>query len=123
MAAAASQWLLRRKMAPARPGVGRALAVGGLTVIIAAGLAAASVWGLAHVVGEPTLARNRAELLEITRVQQALRPKEKRNKQFEQQELQAAATLSTTDLARGTLTWALLLGMFGALPSGLFLRK
>lgn len=121
--AAGSQWFLRRKMAPVRPGVGRTLAVGGLTVLLAALLAALSVWGLAHVVGEPTLAQNRRELLEITRVQQNLRPKEKRNAEFEKQELAKAAALTATDMARGTFTWTVLLGLMLALPSGLFLRK
>jgi hypothetical protein len=121
--AAGSQWLLRRKMAPGRPGVGRTLAVGGLTVVIAALLAAASVWGLAQVVGEPALAQNRRELMEITRVQQRLRPKEKRNAQFEKQELAQAANLSAADMARGTFTWTVLLGLMLALPSGIFLRK
>lgn len=121
--AAGSQWYLRRQMAPVRPGVGRTLAVGGLTVLLAALLAALSVWGLAHVVGEPTLAQNRRELIEITRVQQNLRPKEKRNAQFEKQELEQAATLSATDMARGTFTWTVLLGLMLALPSGIFLRK
>jgi len=121
--AASSQWLLRRKMAPVRPGVGRTLAVGGLTVLLAAFLAALSVWGLAQVVGEPTLAQNRRELMEITRVQQNLRPKEKRNAQFEKQELAQAASLSPIDMARGTFTWTVLLGLMLALPSGIFLRK
>src|SRR5947208_806332 len=35
-AAAGSQWLLRREAAPARPGIGRSLAVGSLTVVLAA---------------------------------------------------------------------------------------
>jgi len=122
-AAAASQWLLRREVAPARPGVGRSLAVGGLTVLLAAVLAAASTWGLASALGDKALAFSRAELIEITRVQQNLRPKEKRNAQFEKQELAQAAALSKADLARGTFTWALLLGMLGALPAGIFLRK
>ena len=121
--AAGSQWFLRRKMAPVRPGVGRTLAVGGLTVMLAALLAAASVWGLAQVVGEPTLAQNRRELIEITRVQQNLRPKEKRNAEFEKQELAQAANLSATAMARGTFTWTVLLGLMLALPSGIFLRK
>lgn len=122
-AAAASQWLLRRQVAPARPGVGRSLAVGGLTVVIAAVLAAGSTWALARVLGDEALAYSRAELVEITRVQQNIRPKEKRNAQFEQQELRQAAALSGADLARGTFTWTLILGMVGALPAGLFLRK
>jgi len=121
--AAGSQWFLRYKLTPVAPGVGRALAVGGLTVIIAALLAAASVWGLAHAVGEPTLAQNRRELLEITRVQQKLRPKEKRNAQFEKQELAQVAAVSIGDLALQTFKLTLTLGLFLAVPSGLFLRK
>jgi hypothetical protein len=122
-AAAGSQWLLRRAARPARPGIGRTLAVGGLTVLLAAGLAAGSAWGLALVLGDKALAYSRAELVEITRVQQRLRPKEKRNAQFEQQEIAQAQALSAADLARGTFTWTLLLGMMGAVPAGIFLRK
>jgi hypothetical protein len=121
--AAASQWLLRRQVAPTRPGVGRALAVGSLTVLIAAVLAAGSTWTLALVLGDKALAYSRAELVEITRVQQNIRPKEKRNAQFEKQELEQAAALSAADLARGTFTWTVVLGMIGALPAGIFLRK
>jgi hypothetical protein len=121
--AAGSQWFLRREMAPMRPGVGRALAVGGLTVLLAAVLAAASAWGLARVAGEPTLAQNRRELIEITRVQQNLRAKEKRNAEFEKQELARAAAVSSSDLAMQTFKLTLTLGLFLALPSGLFLRK
>ena len=121
--AAGSQWFLRHKMAPARPGVGRTLAVGGLTVLLAALLASLSTWGLAKVVGEPTLAQNRRELLEITRVQQNLRPKEKRNAAFEKQELEQVAAVSGPDLAMQTFKLTLILGMMLALPSGIFLRK
>jgi len=121
--AAGSQWFLRYKMLPVRPGVGRALMVGGLTVLIAALLGAASTWGLAHAVGEPTLVQNRRELLEITRVQQNLRPKEKRNAQFEKQELDQVAAISIGDLAMQTFKLTLTLGLFLAVPSGIFLRK
>ncbi|TVT38222.1 DUF4199 domain-containing protein [Hymenobacter setariae] len=122
-AAAASQWLLRREAAPGRPGVGRSLAVGGLTVLLAALLAAGSTWGLATALGDKALAYSRAELVEITRVQQKIRPKEKRNAEFERKELEQAAALSKADLARGTFTWTVLLGMMGAIPAGIFLRK
>lgn len=123
MAAAGSQWVLRRRVAPARPGIGRALAVGGLTVVVAAVLAAASLWGLAHGVGEPALARNRVEMEEIVRVQQRIRPKEKRNARFEAEELRQVTQLSVGSMALGTFTRVLLLGLIGALPAGLFLRK
>ena len=122
-AAAGSQWLLRREVTPARPGIGRSLAVGGLTVLLAAVLAAGSTWGLAHVVDEPTLAQNRRELIEITRVQQNLRPKEKRNEQFEKEELERVAAVSSSDLAMQTFKLTLILGLFLALPAGIFLRK
>lgn len=122
-AAAGSQWLLRREAFPARPGIGRALAVGGLTVLLAAGIAAGSSWALAQALGDKALAYSRAELIEITRVQQKMRPKEKRNAQFEKRELEQAAAISAADLARGTFTWTMLLGLLGALPAGIFLRK
>ena len=121
--AAGSQWLLRRTLAPVRPGVGRALAVGGLTVVLAALLAAGSVWGLAHGVGDSALARNRAEMEEIIRVQQAVRSPEKRNAAFEAQELRQVDALTIGNLASGTFTRVLLLGMLVAVPAGLFLRK
>jgi hypothetical protein len=121
--AAGSQWYLRRRLAPMRPGVGRTLAVGGLTVVMAAVLAAGSVWGLAQVVGEPALAQNRRELVEITRVQQRLRDKAKRNAAFEQQELARAEAISVGDLALQTFKLTLTLGLFLAVPSGIFLRK
>lgn len=122
-AVAGSQWLLRRRLAPARPGVGRALAVGWLTATLAAAVAGASVWGLAHGVGDAELAKNRAEMVELVRVQQQIRPKEKRNAQFEAQELRQMAQITTRDLAVATFTRVLLLGMVLAVPSGLFLRK
>nr|GFD20555.1 hypothetical protein [Tanacetum cinerariifolium] len=70
--AAASQWVLRRQMAPARSGIGRSLAVGALTVVIAAVLAAGSTWALAYVLGDKALAYSRAELVEITKRRPAL---------------------------------------------------
>ncbi|HET9503901.1 MAG TPA: DUF4199 family protein [Hymenobacter sp.] len=123
MAAAGSQWLLRRTLAPARPGVGRALAVGGLTVLVAAALAAGSLWGLARSVGEPALARNRTEMQEIVRVQQAIRAPEKRNAQFEAAEMREVSQLTVNDLTAATFKRVLLLGLLGALPAGIFLRK
>ena len=118
-----SQWTLRRRLAPRPPGVGRALAVGWLTAVLAATVAGASVWGLAHGVGEVALAKNRAEMIEIVRVQQQIRSKEKRNAQFEAQEIRQMSQLTIRDLAVGTFTRVLLLGMVLAVPSGLFLRK
>jgi hypothetical protein len=98
-----------------------AVATGGFSGT--AGIAAGSSWALAQALGDKALAYSRAELIEITRVQQKMRPKEKRNAAFEKQELAQAAAISAADLARGTFTWTVLLGMLGALPAGIFLRK
>jgi hypothetical protein len=98
-------------------------AAAGSQWLLAAGIAAGSSWALAQALGDKALAYSRAELIEITRVQQKLRPKEKRNAAFEKQEIAQAGALSAADLARGTFTWTLLLGMLGAVPAGIFLRK
>jgi hypothetical protein len=118
-----SQWVLRRTLAPMLPGVGRALAVGGLTALLAALIAAGSVWSLARGVDESVLARNRAEMVEIVRVQQREIPKEKRNAQLEAQQVQRIGEISIRDLALSTFTRVLLLGMVVGLPSGIFFRK
>jgi hypothetical protein len=123
IAVVASQWALRRAVAPMLPGVGRSLAVGGLTVLLAAAITTGSVWSLAHGVDETVLARNRSETVEITRVQQASTPKQRRDATQEAIALQRAATLSIGDLAIGTFTRVLLLGMIVGLPSGIFFRK
>lgn len=123
MAVVGSQWALRRAVAPALPGVGRSLAVGGLTVLLAAAIAAGSIWGLAHGIDNAALVRNRAEMVEITRVQQEMKPRQSRNAQQEARELQRAASLSISDLVVGTFTRVLLLGMVVGLPSGVFFRK
>jgi hypothetical protein len=61
--------------------------------------------------------------VEITRVQQRLRDKAKRNAAFEQQELAQAAAITVGDLALQTFKLTLMLGFFLAVPSGIFLRK
>ncbi len=123
LAVVGSQWAMRRAVAPRLPGAGRSLAVGGLTGLLAATMAAGSVWGLAHGVDNAALMRNRAEMVEITRVQHELTPKQRRNAQQEAQELQRASSLSISDLVVATFTRVLLLGMVVGLPSGIFFRK
>ncbi|MGI4871855.1 MAG: DUF4199 domain-containing protein [Janthinobacterium lividum] len=122
-AAVGSQWLLRAATAPARPGIGRTLAVGGLTVLLAATIASASTWALAHAVGTSGLTLARSEMVEIVRVEQAHRDKLKRNPQLEQQEIQQATQLPIGRLAFGTFVYTVMLGMLAAIPAGLFLRK
>lgn len=122
-AAVGSQWWLRYTLAPVRPGVGRMLAVGGLTALLAASLAAASTWGLAHGVGEGGLRLARTEMVEIQRIMQQGRDKAKRNAQLERKELQQAAALSIGQMATNTFSYAVLLGLLAAIPAGIFLRK
>lgn len=123
LAVIGSQWLLRRQFAPQKPGLGRAMAVGGLTALLAALISAASVVGLANGVGEAALARHRAELLEIVRVQHAAIPKEKRNPALEKQQVQNVANLTVKDMAVGNFSLVLLFGLLLAFPGGIFLRE
>jgi hypothetical protein len=123
LAVVGSQWLLRRQSAPAKPGLGRAMAVGGLTALLAALISAASVVGLASGVGETALARHRTEALEIVRVQHAETPKAKRNATLEKLQLQKVANLTVSDMAVGNFSLVLLFGLLLAFPAGIYFRE
>ncbi|GAC1599018.1 MAG: hypothetical protein NVS3B25_25500 [Hymenobacter sp.] len=123
LAAGASQWLLRQKLKPAKPGLGRSLGVGGLTVLLAALISAGSLVGLAHGAGEPALARNRAEVLEIVRAQQHENSKVILSETQQTQQLRNVQNLTVWDLATGNFTQVLVLGLVLALPAGIFLRE
>ena len=123
LAAIASEWFLRRKLEPEKPGLRRSLAVGTLTVLIAAVISAGSVLGLAYGAGEPALARNRSEIEEIVRAQQRENPKVRRSEQEKQQQMNNAATLTVRGLVVSNFTLVLLLGMVLGLPGGIFFRE
>lgn len=123
LAAVASEWWLRREVAPAKPGLGRSLGVGGLTTLFAAVVSASSLTGLAHGVGAQALARNRAEVLEIVRAQQRENPKVKRSEQETQQQLRNVENLTVGDMATSNFVQVLLLGLVLAVPGGIFLRE
>lgn len=123
LAAVASEWMLRRKLRLHRPGLGRSLGVGTLTVLIAALISASSLVGLAHGAGEPALARHRAEVLEIVRTQQRENPKAKLSAQAQEQQVRNVANLSVGDMAISNFTQVLLLGLVLAIPAGIFLRE
>lgn len=123
LAAVASEWQLRRQLAPAKPGLGRSLGVGVLTVLLAAAVSASSLAGLAHGVGERALARNRAEVLEIVRAQQLENTKVQRSEQETRQQLRNVENLTVGDMAIGNFTQVLLLGLVLAVPGGIFLRE
>ena len=123
LAALASEWVLRRQLKPEKPGLGRSLGVGGLTVVIAATISAVSVLGLAYGAGEPALARNRAEVLEIIRAQQRENPKVKRSAREVAQQIRNVANLTVKDLAVSNFTVVLLFGLALGLPGGIFFRE
>jgi len=123
LAAVGSEWLLRRRLHPARPGLSRSLGVGGLTALLAAAVSAASVVGLAYGAGEPALARNRAEVLEIVRAQQQANPRTPLSAQVRQEQVRRVGNLTIADLAVSNFTQVLLLGLALAVPAGIFLRE
>jgi len=123
LAALASEWVLRKKLQPEKPGLRRSLGVGLLTVLIAAVISACSVLGLAYGVGEPALARNRAEVKEIVLAQQRENPKMMRSEQEVRQQLQNVGKLTASDLATSNFTIVLLFGLVLALPGGIFFRE
>jgi hypothetical protein len=123
IAVVASQWALRRTLLPEKPKLGRALAVGGLTTVIAAGIAASSLYGLAQGAGEPAMARNRQEMLEIARTERDYLIKRSGSEAAYQQHLQQLSHLSVTDLAQNDFSKILMLGLIFALPGGIFFRE
>ncbi|WP_345125747.1 DUF4199 domain-containing protein [Hymenobacter antarcticus] len=123
LAAVASEWVLRKKLQPGKPGLGRSLSVGLLTVLIAAVISAGSVLALAYGAGEPALARNRAEVKEIILSQQRENPKMMRSEKEIRQQLQNVDKLAASDLATSNFTIVLLFGLVLALPGGIFFRE
>lgn len=123
LVAVASEWQLRRQVKPEKPRLKRSLGVGVLTALVAALVSAGSLAVLAWGAGEPALARNRAEVLEIVRSQQreASAPK-LTAPQLEQQRLNVDK-LTVGDMAMGNFTQVLLLGLVLAVPAGIFLRE
>lgn len=124
MLAVAAQWRLRQRLAPARAGIGRQFALGGLVVLLAAGITASSVVGLADGAGhDKLLTMTRQETIEIMRADMQARPKNQRNPAQEQQQLAALQQLSVGDIAVNIFTKTLLLGLALAVPGGIFFRE
>lgn len=123
LAALGSEWMLRRELKPEKPGLGRSVGVGALTVLIAAVISAGSVWGLAYGAGERALARNRAEVQEIVRVQQLENTKVKRSEREMQQQRENVAHLSVKDLVVSNFTVVMVMGLALGIPGGIFFRE
>ena len=123
LVALASEWLLRRRLRPEKPGLGRSLGIGTLTVLVAAAVSAISLVGLAYGAGEPALARHRAEVLEIVRAQQRENAKVVVPMQQQQQQLQQVRNMTVSDMAVSNFLQVLVLGLVLAVPAGIFLRE
>ena len=122
VAAVASQWALRRSVRPSKAGLGRAVGVGVLTAMVAALIAASSLYSLGQSAGPEALRLNRAEMVEIARSQRDYLVKEGGQAAYEQQ-LQQLEHVTMADIARSDFIKILLLGLMFALPAGVFLRE
>lgn len=122
LAVVGSQWWLRRAAQPAKPGLGRALAVGGLTALIAAGLAAASLAGLGRGAGPAATARNQQEMVQIAQAERDYLVKQGGEQGYRQQVAQLAR-LTPGDVARNDFSKLVFLGLIFGLPGGVFFRE
>lgn len=122
VAAVASQWALRRSIRPSKAGLGRAVGVGALTALLAALIAASSLYSLGQSVGPAALQLNRAEMVEIARSQRDYLVKEGGQAAYEQQ-LRQLQQVTLADIAQSDFVKILLLGLMFALPTGVFLRE
>lgn len=123
LAVVTSQWALRRSLRPEKPGVGRALAVGGLTAVVAALIAASSLYSLGQSMGPTALQRSRAEMQEIARAERDYLIKQGGSEAAYQQRLRQLGQLTMADLAQNDFSKILLLGLMFALPAGVFFRE
>lgn len=123
LAAVAGEWQLRRQLKPAKPGLGRSLGVGTLTVLLAAVVSAVGVLGLAAGAGDSAVARHRAEVKEIVQAQQREAAKQGASAAVWQQQLRQVDGLTVGDMASSNFLQVLVLGLVLAVPAGIFLRE
>lgn len=122
IAAVASQWVLRRSVRPSKAGLGRAVGVGALTALLAALIAASSLYSLGRAAGPEALRLNRTEMLEIARSQRDYFVKEGGQAAYEKQ-LRDLEQVTLADIAQSDFVKILILGLMFALPAGVFLRE
>jgi hypothetical protein len=123
LVAVASEWWLRKEVKPEKPGLGRSLGVGVLTVLLAAVVSAVGVLGLASGAGETAVARHRAEVKEIVQAQQRTAPKDAFTAAQREVQLRKVAALTVGDMVGSNFLQVLVLGLVLALPAGIFLRE
>lgn len=123
IAVVASQWAFRRSVQPGKPGLGRSLAVGGLATVLAALIAASSLYSLGQSAGPEALRRNREEMQEIARSEHDYLVKQGGSEAAYRQQLRQLGQLTMADLAQNDFSKILLLGFIFALPAGVFLRE
>lgn len=123
LAAVTSQWLLRKKAQPNKPGLGASLGVGVLTALLAAAISAVGVVGLAYGAGPPAVARHRTEVLEIVYAQQRENPKVVVAPAERRQQVAQVQGMTVGDMATSNFLQVLVLGLVLAVPAGIFLRE
>ncbi|MDO7853714.1 DUF4199 domain-containing protein [Hymenobacter convexus] len=123
LVAVASEWQLRRQLKPAKPGLGRSLGVGALTVLLAAVVSAVGVLGLAVGAGETAVARHRAEVKEIVQAQQREAAKQGVSVAVREQQLKQVDGLAVGGMASSNFLQVMVLGLLLAVPAGIFLRE
>ena len=117
-----SQWFLRRYYKPEGPGIGKALGVGVLTVLLTAALSATGVYGLARITGPAPIQRHLAEMERLLEANKADYLKQTDGK--EQYELTRRNLARTPQaLAADDFKNKLLFGLLICLPGGIFFRK
>lgn len=121
VAAVVAEWQLRQRHRDVA-NLGRQLAVGLLTVLITAVLAATGMYGLARMAGPQAVERNRREMEQVVRAERANFMKEKGGKEQYERTLAGIAT-TPQGLATDEFSKKLILGLLLAVPGAIFLRR
>ena len=117
-----SQWFLRRYYGPEGPGIGKALGVGVLTVLLTAALSATGLYGLARITGPAPIQRHLIEMKKLLEANKADFLKQTNGQ--EQYELTRRNLARTPQaLAADDFKNKLLFGLLICLPGGIFFRK
>jgi len=117
-----SQWYVRRYYEAEGIGIGKALGVGVLTVLITALLSSAGIYGLARMAGPEAIQRHLAEMEQLLKANKAEFLKQANGK--EQYELTKQNLAQTPQaFAADDFKNKLLFGLLICLPGGIFFRK
>ncbi|MET4108276.1 hypothetical protein ABIB60_003649 [Hymenobacter sp. UYP22] len=122
IAAVSAQLLLRRYYVPEGPGLWRSIAVGVLTAVVTAAVAAAGMYVFSRLTGSALIAEHLVEAKKMLEASKALYTKEANGLQQYQATLRNLAT-TAAEFAQDEFVKKLLLGVVLSIPGGVFLRK